>query len=65
MHDYRVYLVTEDGHIVQRLDFVHIDERAARARAEQLAIDYDVELWELAERIAIYRCATCRARKPH
>lgn len=54
MPDYRVYLMGRDGHIIERIDLVCVDEGSARDKAEKLALRYEVELWELARRIEVY-----------
>jgi hypothetical protein len=55
MMEYRAYLLGENGHIIERIDLFGADEGTARARAATLAIDHDVELWERAKPVAIYR----------
>ena len=54
MSDYRAYLMGHDGHIVERFDLVCMDEGLARDKAEKLALQCDVELWQLARRIEVY-----------
>jgi len=55
MEDYRVYLLGPDGHVVQRVDIVCSDEDTAKERAQQLAQDNAIELWQGDRKIAVYQ----------
>jgi hypothetical protein len=46
MHEYRAYIIDQDGHIKLRVDLVCLDDDAARYRARQLVNGHDVELWQ-------------------
>lgn len=55
MPDFRAYRIGDDGLIVDRFDLDCADEDEARAKAEDMAVEYSVELWERTRRIAVYR----------
>ena len=54
MEDYRAYVIGPDGHIMNRVDFSCRDDEAAKERAKQLVADYDIELWHLDRKIAVF-----------
>lgn len=54
MEEYRAYLLGPDGRIVSRIDLLCSDEDTAKERAEQLAQDCAVELWQGDRKIATY-----------
>ena len=53
MEDCRAYVIGPDGHVRDRVDFWCRDE-AAKERAKQLVADYDIELWHLDRKIAVF-----------
>jgi hypothetical protein len=55
MEEYRAYLLGPDGHIVDRVDLLCADENTAKQKAEDLAEDCVVELWQGARKIAVYQ----------
>ena len=54
MEEYRAYLLGPDGHVESRIDLICSDETTAKERAEQLADDRPVELWQGDRKIAEY-----------
>lgn len=56
MPEFRAYRIGGDGLIVDRFDLDCANEAEARATARDMAVEYDVELWERAQRIAVYKC---------
>lgn len=54
MEEYRANLMGPDGHVMSRVDLICEDEETARERAQQLAQDRVVELWQGARKIAEY-----------
>jgi hypothetical protein len=52
MSHYRAYLIAPGGHHIKAVDLECVDDNAAKKRAEQMANDTNVELWEHARRIA-------------
>lgn len=54
MLEFAAYLVDDDGHIVGRVDLLCSDENDARMKAAELAVRFDVELWERDRRIELY-----------
>ena len=56
MLEFAAYLIGEDGHIVNRVDLLCADESEAKTKAADLAIEFDVELWERARRIETFLC---------
>jgi hypothetical protein len=52
--DYRVFVVGEDGHVLDRYEFWCATEEEAKERARQLLDGRDVELWHRDQRIAIF-----------
>lgn len=63
MPEYRAYQIGGDGLILDRFDLDCADEAEARATAQDMAVEYDVELWERAQRIAIYKRQNQRMQK--
>jgi hypothetical protein len=55
MEEYRAYLLGPDGQITSRINIICVDEKTARERAQQLALDCAVELWQGDRMIAKYR----------
>jgi hypothetical protein len=58
MAQYRAYLIGDDGHFYDAVPLVCDDDAEAIVMAERLAIDHDVELWQLDRKIATF------SRKP-
>ena len=54
MADYRVYLIGEDGHFFKAVPFVCADDAEAMEKAKPLAIDHNVELWQLDRKVATF-----------
>ena len=54
MEDYRAYVIGPDGHVRDRVDYWCRDVDAAKERAKQLVDGYDVELWQLDRKIAVF-----------
>lgn len=54
MEDYMAYLLGPDGLIAARIDLVCADESAAKDRAQELAGEHAVELWQGSRKIAEY-----------
>ena len=55
MQEYRAYLVDPEGHIVGRTDLVCADDATAKEQAQQLVDGHDVELWQGAKKLAIFK----------
>ena len=55
MHAYRAYLIGHDGHIVSRVDLLCQDDQSAKDKAKQLVDGHDVELWDGAKKIAVFK----------
>jgi hypothetical protein len=55
MQEYKAYLLGRDGRIASRVDLVCETEDAAKERAQLLAQDSPVELWQGQRLIAEYR----------
>ncbi len=53
MHEYRAYVMDQDGHILLRHDFTAVDDESAKAHAQQYVDGHDVEVWQSARQIAI------------
>jgi hypothetical protein len=58
MAQYRAYLIGDDGHFYEAVPLVCDDDAEAIVMAERLAIDHDVELWQLDRKITAF------SRKP-
>jgi len=54
MLEFAAYLLGDDGHIVSRVDLLCADESDARMKAAELAVRFDVELWERGRCIQLY-----------
>jgi hypothetical protein len=54
MLEYRAYLVGRDGHIVDRVDILCVDDEAAKERAQRLVDIHTVELWQGARLVATF-----------
>ena len=51
MAQYRAYLIGEDGHFYDAFPLICGDDAEAIVMAEKLAIDHDVELWQLDRKV--------------
>lgn len=51
MAEYRAYVLGKDGRVAERVNFVCLDDDAAKAHAQQLIDGHDVELWQLDRKI--------------
>jgi hypothetical protein len=54
MAQYRAYLIDDDGHFYDAFPLICDDDAEAIVMAEQLAIDHDVELWQLDRKIGTF-----------
>ena len=54
MNEYRAYM-DADGHILNRIDLVCVDDDEAKERAKQLVDGHDVELWQMGRKIAEFK----------
>ena len=52
MSDYRVYLLSDDDHVVDRIELDVADDNAAIEHAKQYIDGRDIELWQRDRRIA-------------
>ncbi|MHC2335458.1 hypothetical protein ACVIW0_004747 [Bradyrhizobium sp. USDA 4454] len=55
VHNYKIYFLGEDGHIIGRIDLPVDDDNAAKREARKLAIGQPVELWDGARKIATFQ----------
>jgi hypothetical protein len=55
MQKYRAYIIGQNGRTEFRVDLFCSDDHAARQKAKQLANGRDVELWQGANRIEIFK----------
>ena len=53
MADYRAYLVDEDGHFSEAVPLICADDTEAIEKARPLAVNKDVELWQLDRKVAV------------
>jgi hypothetical protein len=53
MTDYRVYIVAAGGHFCDVVPLVSGDDEEAIRLARELAVDRDVELWQLDRKVAV------------
>jgi hypothetical protein len=56
MQCYRAFHLDRDGHVIDRVDLNCTDDKDAKQQAKQLVIGYDVELWQLDRKIALFNC---------
>ena len=54
MLEYRAYLIGRDGHIVDRVDILCVDDEAAKERAQLLVDIHTVGLWQGARLVATF-----------
>jgi len=54
MAEYRVYLVDTDGHFFDAVTLICADDAEALGHARRMAVDHDVELWQLDRKIATF-----------
>jgi hypothetical protein len=52
--EYRAYLIGTDGHFVDAIPFVCVDDAEAAGKAERLVDGHDVELWQLDRKVATF-----------
>ena len=62
MADYRSYLVDEDGHFSEAVPLICADDAEAIEKARPLAVNKDVELWQLDRKVAVFPSAEDRVR---
>ena len=55
MHAYRAYLLDQGGHVIKAVELVCEGDAAASQAARQLVDGHDVELWDRARKIAIFK----------
>ena len=55
MRNYRVYILGEDDHVIDRVDLRCNDDETAKNEARKLAIGQAVELWDGARKIATFQ----------
>jgi hypothetical protein len=55
VNEYRAYIMDADGHILNRIDLVCVDDDEAKERAKQLVDGHDVELWQFGRKIAEFK----------
>lgn len=55
MPDYRVFIMTAEGHVLSRVDIVCSDEDHAKEEAKKLVDGHDVELWQLDRKLATFQ----------
>ncbi|RXH28697.1 hypothetical protein XH99_14890 [Bradyrhizobium nanningense] len=55
MPGYRLYILDESGHIIDRHDLSCPNDRAAMLRARQLVTTHSAELWLLDKRVASFK----------
>ena len=51
---YYAYVIGDDGHIQNRVEFVCSDDEEAKRCAKRLVDGHDVELWQEARRVATF-----------
>jgi hypothetical protein len=54
MAEYRAYLIGDDGHFYDAFPLTSADDAEAIEMAKLLAIDHDVELWQLDRKIGTF-----------
>jgi hypothetical protein len=57
MSEYRAYLVGNDGHFINVMEFRCPDDTEAVEQAKQLVDGHDVEVWQLARKVTILKPA--------
>jgi hypothetical protein len=55
VNEYRAYVMSADGHIIDRIDLLCADDDEAKERAKQLVDGHDIELWQLDRKIAEFK----------
>lgn len=55
MHEYRIYPLGAEGHIVDRAKFVAEDDENAREHAKQYVDGHDIELWHQGRKILEFK----------
>ena len=56
MAQYRAYLIGDDDHFHDVVSLICDDDAEAVEMAKRLAIDRDVELWQLDRKIGSFNC---------
>jgi hypothetical protein len=57
MSEYRAYILDRNGKIISAVEFVGLDDEAAKENAKRLVDGHDVELWQCARVVATIKCA--------
>jgi hypothetical protein len=52
---YRAYLIGLDGHFIKSVDLSYENDDAAIEKAKQLVDGHDVELWQQARKVAVFK----------
>ena len=55
MPDYRAYSVGSDGHFINAFELECADDTEAMERAKQLVDGHDIELWQRARKITVFK----------
>jgi hypothetical protein len=55
MSHYRAYLIGSDGHFTKSVDLSCDNDDAASEKAKQLIDGHDVELWQQARKVAVFK----------
>ena len=55
MPDYRAYVVASDGHFIKAFELECADDTEAMERAKQLVDSHDIELWQRARKITVFK----------
>jgi hypothetical protein len=55
MPGYRAYVVGSDGHFINAFELECADDTEAMERAKQLVDGHDIELWQLARKITVFK----------
>jgi hypothetical protein len=54
MADYRIYIVDTDGSFCNVVPLVCAEDAEAVGQARRLAVDHDLELWQLDRKVATF-----------
>lgn len=54
MAHYRAYIMGPDGHILRPVDLFCENDDEAKEQARRLALQNDVELWQLDRKISVF-----------
>jgi hypothetical protein len=55
MAEYRAYVVATDGHFINSIELECADDTEAMELAKQLVDGHDIELWQLARKITVFK----------